>query len=361
MHAPFKLRQLLSHILLVGFTVGFGFAHANDEVARLLKARQLPEALAKADQLLASKPRDPQLRFMKGVIQNEMGRISEATSTFTRLTEDHPELPEPYNNLAVIYANAGQFDKSRAALEMAIRTNPSYSTAHENLGDIYAKLASQSYAKALQLDNSNAAAVQPKLALIRDLFTATPGKASPAGALPTSSVPATSVPAAPVPAPVPAPVIAPPAQPSTPVVAAIQPKVPTVVTSSPSGTNQPSVAPPVVANAVAGSDVEAAVQEWAQAWSNRDMKGYLGSYTRDFAPADKGSHAAWAEERKSRIMGKTRISVKLSSITTNVKGNTATVTFRQDYKADSLATNSRKTLELVKSGDRWLITKEVTG
>jgi tetratricopeptide (TPR) repeat protein len=359
MHAPYKFRPLFSSILLLALTAGFSIAHADDyqDVNRLLKARQLPEALAKADQLLTAKPRDPQLRFMKGVIQNEMGRTSEATTTFTRLTEDHPELPEPYNNLAVIYANAGQFDKSRSALEMAIRTNPSYSTAHENLGDIYAKLASQSYAKALQLDNNTAAAVQPKLALIRDLFTPTLGKASPAGALPTSTapVPVQTAPAAPTP------VIAPPTQPSNPVVAAIQPKLPTVVTSSPNGTNQPSVAPPVVANAVAGADVEAAVQEWARAWSNRDMKVYLGSYTRDFAPADKGSHAAWAEERKSRIMGKARISVKLSSITTTVKGTTATVTFRQDYKADSLAANSRKTLELVKSGDRWLITKEVTG
>jgi tetratricopeptide (TPR) repeat protein len=358
MHAPFKLRQLLSHILLVTLSAGFGFAYANEEVARLLKAKQLPEALAKADQLLASKPRDPQLRFMKGVIQNEMGKTSEATTTFTRLTEDHPELPEPYNNLAVIYANAGQFDKSRAALEMAIRTNPSYSTAHENLGDIYAKLASQSYAKALQLDNSNAA-VQPKLALIRDLFTPTPGKASPPGALPTSS--ASPAPAAPAPAVTPAPVIVPAAQPSIPVVAAIQPKVPTVVIASPSGTNQPNVAPPSVVNALTSPEVEAAVQEWAQAWSNRDMQGYLGSYTKDFAPTDKGSHAAWAEERKSRIMSKTRISVKLSNITTSVKGNTATVTFRQDYKADSLSANSRKTLELVRSGDRWLISKEVTG
>jgi hypothetical protein len=91
------------------------------------------------------------------------------------------------------------------------------------------------------------------------------------------------------------------------------------------------------------------------------MKGYLGSYARDFTPADKGSHSAWVEERKSRIMSKTRISVKLSNITSSVKGNMATVTFRQDYKADSLSANSRKTLELVKSGDRWLITKEVTG
>ncbi len=85
----------------------------------------------------------------------------------------------------MLYAGQNQFDKARAALEMAIRTNPSYATAHENLGDIYAKLASQAYNKALQLDGSNANAVRPKLALIRDLFTAeTRSTARPTAAAP---------------------------------------------------------------------------------------------------------------------------------------------------------------------------------
>ena len=91
------------------------------------------------------------------MIQRESGKPTDAIATFTKLTEDYPELPEPYNNLAVLYAGQSQFDKARAALEMAIRTNPSYATAHENLGDVYAKLASQAYNKALQLDAANAA------------------------------------------------------------------------------------------------------------------------------------------------------------------------------------------------------------
>ena len=80
-----------------------------------------------------------------------------------------PELSEPYNNLAVIYAGQGQLDKARAALEMAIRTNPDYATAHENLGDVYARLASRAYGKALQLDSANASLL-PKMALIHELL-----------------------------------------------------------------------------------------------------------------------------------------------------------------------------------------------
>ncbi|MEO5669867.1 MAG: tetratricopeptide repeat protein, partial [Ramlibacter sp.] len=118
------------------------FADDYSDVTQLMRSGKTSEALAKAEQFIAAKPRDPQMRFLKGVLQTEAGRTPDAIATFTRLTEDYPELPEPYNNLAVLYAGQSQFDKARAALEMAIRTNPSYATAHENLGDVYAKLAS---------------------------------------------------------------------------------------------------------------------------------------------------------------------------------------------------------------------------
>ncbi|MEJ7686260.1 MAG: tetratricopeptide repeat protein, partial [Variovorax sp.] len=115
--------------------------------------------------------RDPQMRFLRGVILTEQGKQADAVAVFTQLTQDFPELPEPYNNLAALYASQSQFDKARAALEMAIKLNPGYATAHENLGDVYARLAGQSYGRAQQLEAGNATA-QPKLALIRQMFAA---------------------------------------------------------------------------------------------------------------------------------------------------------------------------------------------
>jgi Flp pilus assembly protein TadD len=112
------------------------------------------------------------MRFLKGLILTEQNKSAEAISVFTKLTEDFPRSPEPYNNLAVLFAATNQYEKSRAALEMAISTNPTYATAHENLGDVYAKLASQAYDKALQLDTSNTAA-KSKLILVRTLVNNT--------------------------------------------------------------------------------------------------------------------------------------------------------------------------------------------
>ena len=146
------------------------------DVNQLARSGKVAEALAQADQYLAAKPRDPQMRFLKGVLQSESGRTADAIATFSSLTQEYPELPEPYNNLAVLYAGQSEFDKARVALESAVRANPSYAIAYENLGDVYAKLAAVSYGKAQQLDARNAT-VQPKLALVRQLFPAAAPKA----------------------------------------------------------------------------------------------------------------------------------------------------------------------------------------
>ena len=299
------------------------------EVNRLMRSGQMTDALGKAEQYLTAKPRDPQMRFLKGVIQTETGKPTDAITTFTKLTEDFPELPEPYNNLAVLYAGQSQFDKARAALEMAIRTNPSYATAHENLGDVYAKLASQAYSKALQLDASNAG-VAPKLSLIRNLFAA-----DAKGVRPTTVAAAT-----------------------------------TPVTATPAATTKPATTattaavapqPPVAASSGHSADVEDAVKAWAKAWSNKNMQGYLGAYAPNFTPPGGQSRKDWEADRKARIIPRNRIDVGISDVDVSVNGDRASVKFRQAYSSDNLSVTSRKTLDMIKSGNRWLILRESTG
>ncbi|MFM2274360.1 MAG: hypothetical protein RL211_232 [Pseudomonadota bacterium] len=328
--------RILKCVRLVGlatcFAITHTYAHADEygDVAQLVRIGKLPEAMAKADLYLASKPRDPQMRFLKGLIQRDSGKPADALATFTKLTEDYPELPEPYNNLAVLHASQGQFDKARVALEMAIRTNPSYATAHENLGDIYARLASQAYNKALQLDNNNSA-VQPKLALIRELFTPNAkGQPRLATVATPSSAPSLAV-------------VVPVAKPGLPVVS------PATPVSAPMASGESS------------KEAEAAVREWAAAWARKDMSAYLVAYGKAFDPPGNQSRAAWEEERRSRILGKSSISVSLEDLSLSVTGDKAIAKFRQSYKADGLAVSSRKTLDLAKVGDRWVIVRETTG
>lgn len=331
-------------------------AHADEysDVSQLLRTGKMAEALSRAEQHLAAKPRDPQMRFLKGVIQTESGKPTDAISTFLKLTEDYPELPEPYNNLAVLYAGQSQFDKARAALEMAIRTNPSYATAHENLGDVYAKLASQAYSKALQLDAANTA-VQPKLALIRELFA--PGTR---GQRPAPV-------AAPAPTPVAAVAASRPAAPApAPAVVAAAPAASTTTPAKPAAAPVPAPAPakpatPPAAAQSADKAAEAAVRAWAAAWASKDLNAYFAAYGKAFTPPGGQARKAWEEDRRTRILGKSRITVRLSDLAVTVNGDTATARFRQEYAADALSMNSRKTLELSRVGDRWVIVRESTG
>ena len=62
-----------------------------------------------------------------------------------------------------------------------------------------------------------------------------------------------------------------------------------------------------------------------------------------------------------RILGKSKISVVVSNLDVKITGNKAQARFKQDYDADSLSVNSRKTLDLVREGNRWVIVREATG
>ncbi|HSV45048.1 MAG TPA: DUF4440 domain-containing protein, partial [Ramlibacter sp.] len=125
----------------------------------------------------------------------------------------------------------------------------------------------------------------------------------------------------------------------------------------------PAPAAAVTPAASGGSalDVEAAVQAWAAAWSAKDVPTYLAAYAKEFDPPGKQARKAWEDERRARILGKSRIAVKLTDISVKMNGGKATAVFKQAYAADALNVSSRKTLELVKAGDRWLIVREVSG
>lgn len=290
------------------------------EISNLFKQGQYDNALTRVNAYIVKNPQDAQARFLKGIILTEQNKSADAIKVFTGLTEDFPELPEPYNNLAVLYASQGQYDKAKNALEMAIRTHPSYATAHENLGDIYAKMASQAYDKALQLDSKNATA-QTKLALIKDLF------GSRKGGTMVASV-------------------------ARPAMTAVKPAAPAVTPSKPADT-KPSVA------AVANSDITSAVQAWADAWANKNANAYLASYAPKFKTPNNESRSEWESTRRERISTPKKIIVVLSDINvTNVTSDTASVSFKQMYQSDRFKSSAHKTLTLVKINGKWLITEE---
>lgn len=321
-----KLATLATLGLSLLFPVG---VHADDiqDINQLFRKGDLNGALSRANQSLAKNPKDAQVRFLKGLVLADLNKTSEAIQVFTTITDDYPELPEPYNNLAVLYASQGKYDAAKNALEMAIRTHPSYATAHENLGDLYAKMASQAYDKALQIDSGNKTA-QTKLSFIKDMMSGQPRKTAPAKApAPSASQP----------------------------VAVVTSKAPVLsATTKPEATTPTK---PTTASTEPADPVEF-VQSWAKAWSDKDVDAYLAHYSPDFSPSG-ASYSDWAAQRRERISGAGRISVTARDIRVQrISSNRANVLFKQAYASDKLKSNSSKTLELEQVDGKWRILRE---
>ncbi|HNQ03255.1 MAG TPA: tetratricopeptide repeat protein [Thiobacillaceae bacterium] len=296
------------------------------DATQAMRKGQNAIALDKVNAYLSNNPKDAQGRFLKGLILTELGRNPEAIKVFTELTEDYPELPEPYNNLAVLYAAQADYEHAKQSLEMAIRTHPSYATAHENLGDIYAKLASQAYDKAMQLDKANVSA-QTKLALIQELFS------------PTSRTPEeTRAPAKPEQT----------AQTSLP-------QEPDRTAAPPTQPGDSGSVGPVLAPKDA---VLATVHAWSTAWSGKDVRTYLSFYDADFKTPRNTDRATWEAMRTDRLTTPEYIKLDISQIKVSIEGDSATVRFRQRYESNTYKSNDYKTLILVHRDGAWKILEE---
>ena len=127
-----------------------------------LNRRDPARALAMANAALQEAPGDARLRFLKGLALFQLKRMADAEHEFNGLIEEFPELPEPYNNLAVVRAAQGNLEGARDALEAAIRSVPDYAVAYQNLGDLYLQLAAQRWRHAQKLAPSPVRATRLK-------------------------------------------------------------------------------------------------------------------------------------------------------------------------------------------------------
>jgi tetratricopeptide (TPR) repeat protein len=349
-----------------------GLAHADEvgDVQALLASGNTAEGLKKVDALLKTKSADARLRLQRGIALSLLGRNPEAIEVFKKLVASNPEMPGPYNNLAVLYANQGDYEKARESLEKAVKANPGYATAYQNLGDIHARLAEKAYAKSLSLDKADLA-LPLKIAAVQNIFEpGAPARASsppPAAAKPAATVAA----ATPAPAAVAAKAAVEPSKGADPLTsavisslsnqtakAALPAAAPVAAVAAKPAAPAPAVKSPAPAND--SQAIQKAVEAWALAWSKRDMWGYFAAYSPEFK-GKAASRKAWEADRIARISSKKEINVVLSDLQVKVSGNTASVKFKQDYRADALTMKNDKSLELLKgkTGD-WQITAETS-
>ncbi len=333
-------------LLLMSLSLQAGIQ--TDQIQSLITDGKLRQALSLTDKQLQEDEGNVTFRFLKGLILTRLNKLDEARELFMELTVEHPDLPEPYNNLAVIYASQGDFEKARDALQQAINTHPSYATAHENMGDIYAKMASKAYNQALQLDSDNSSA-KAKLSLINDLFFVPKRNKEVVEAIAQTNT-QTVVKSQATPGPVPA-------------------KVELAKTPATTEAGRDTVAEQIKANKAIEdgkrekeklkSVIASTIDDWASAWSAKDAKKYIGFYGKDFTPPKKLSRTAWESQRKRRLARPRFINIRISKLKITMLGDDhARADFRQGYQSDSYQDEVSKSLILKKVADRWLITQE---
>ncbi len=302
-----NLLAVLAAVALLSATPALAVSDAVSDAQALINQGQLEQALTLLESHLESAPQDAEARFSRGLVLVRLNRSEEAVKAFAELTRDYPQLPEPYNNLAVIYAQQGEYEKARNALEAALTTHPSYAVAHENLGDIYAALAAAAYNRAMTLDPKNTS-VRAKLNLIGQLDSLADSGAG--------------------------------------------------ISARPSSTaaEEPAV------EALPAADSEAlaqTVRDWAAAWSAKDVEKYLAFYAAGYAPEGSGSRKVWETQRRSRISSPKQIRVTVSDLQfAKLTADRVRVTFQQDYASDALTNHVTKVLELKNAGDGWRILRE---
>jgi tetratricopeptide (TPR) repeat protein/ketosteroid isomerase-like protein len=352
---------------------------------------------------------DPQARFAEGVKLAKEGKSAQAIAIFTELTRDHPDLAEPHNNLGVLYEESGDLDRARAALELAVKADSEYSTASENLGDLYAQIASLFYEKALRINAGSPAASSgstilssvgafPKRgrAVKFAEIAAAPAEAGaleklgsdyarrayqayirarqidPAGkglSMKTSLLEKMMVDR-------PAESASPPAEQGTMAFSVDSQPAPAQRAALPAQAENAGaqrVAPEAPAPKAAGAarnnlnnpnhpnDPLALVNQWAGAWSARDVTRYLSFYAPYFKTPNGQTVDAWKKSRAARISGKSRISVTVEAPRVTLDGDIAIVKFRQVYASDSFRETSAKILVLTRHDDSWQILEERTG
>ena len=324
------LRQLASlTVLTLILLTPAGAEPALTDIEKQIDAGQFQPALRRLDELLSSDKANPHFLFYRARALAANGQRDEAIAQYEALIKAAPELPEPYNNLAVLYMQAGKGEQARNMLNKAMATHPAYAAIYQNLIAINTSKAQDAYARALQIQGKRQEAALRevnKLSLAEKLE--------------------------PVASPSPAPLVTSAVTDNT-----VQPGL--VYKAEQNQADKETVAVTKVVGTDAGFEqASAMLQAWAEAWASKKVEQYLHYYSDTYSPSDM-TRQAWAAQRRERILRPKWIRVNLTNVMLKAQqGQQLTITLEQEYRADNYRDVTRKEFVLEQTSGEWRIIKE---
>ena len=331
MAVPFAMATIIP---LAGAAGQSGDAPTLARLQQALDNGRFRTAAEQSAKYLTAHPGNRDARFVHAAALAGQNDNKAAIKAFTALHEDFPLRVEPTNDLAVLYAREGDYDKARKWLEKAMDTQPAYAAAHQNLGDVYTALADLAYRTALGTDK---VAKKVPLKMVDRFYyegeSVAPGNAPPA--------------------PTPRSCPTPPPQPLRPAPVQTPPSAPV--------RSAASSAPIETPDANASGAIIDTMRSWARAWSSQDVNDYLGFYGADFDPGDGRSAEQWRELRRQRLVAPEKIHIEIDSPKVSLLDAThARVVFVQKYSSPRYSDEMTKQLFLTRENGQWRITREST-
>ncbi len=312
-------KQFLTAIAALMMIISFHCKADIKLINKLIEDKNYEQAQIEINTLLKYDRDNPQLLFINGVLLSESNKVNEAIKTFESLTKTHPNLPEPYNNLAVLYAQQGDFQKAKHALEQSIKTHPSYATAHINLGDLYTRMASESYNQALQIDGSNKSA-KTKLSLIKKLFNFQPIR---------KNIEITKK-----------------ANNESEVAKIEEPDSKNIIEKT--------------SNNIPLAEVESFIDDWKTSWEQQNFESYINCYSLRFKNNNGQNFEQWKIYRKPRVTNKDKIEIKLTNVKITEIDNGFEVSFIQEYKSGNIDSRTNKKLIIETNENQIKIINEIS-
>ncbi len=303
-----------NYLFLLIFLTFPGLVSA-DSISQLkgeLEKKQYATAAVTGLSLLDEQPENLQLQFLTALALQNNNQQQLAIQHYQQIIKAHPELPEPRNNLAIIYLQQGQPDKAVDLLIASLQTHPAYATVWHNLSNLYKGLASEAYRKALSEENNTRSVVHKiELTELNSLHSST-GQAEDVS------------------------------QPSHQVAG---------ISKQPEKT---------VENDIAVDNIIDIVLNWANAWSEKDINAYIDAYTIAYK-GKSANHNKWEKQRRERIGRPGKIKVELSEIRVKSKAESyAIIEFKQAFTSSSYNDRVLKRLHLTKVNNKWKISREST-
>lgn len=317
----YDARMALKSLLIVAFVL-FSPAFAVQAAADLTKIEALiaagndQAAINRLKRVVKSDPKDYQAWFLLGVTQARKSHFDEAIVAFRQVSKLQPDLAEPHNNLAVIYNEMGNLRAAVKELEASLKLNPGYVTAHENIGDLYVKLAASAYKQALsKQENAALRARYENLLRIRSTKAEKPV--------------------------------------TTEKIASGEKAKPSVTAAQPEARGE---------RADSRQQALDAIEAWRRAWSERDLGRYFAAYAADFDPGKRfKSQDEWRAYKQSVISKRSFINVTINNIViSEMADGRIKAVFLQGFRSDSYQSDDRKELILKNSDGGWKIVHELS-